>query len=185
MSRLAHVCVKFLIVSLWGASCHEYASNRASLWRIVRRLTPLGHARGEVASLKRSPSQKQSNRCDSPTFYSCIEWRWMTLSTRKVSRCRSLNEGARPTGIGRTNRPTSEEVRTPTYPPSVSRSGAGAPRRRRGSCARASGLGIGCTTPRAQSQAVVGAACPSPQGQAGPAVPVGFGGRPGCRGLRA
>ena len=64
----------------------------------------------------------------------------MTLSTRRVIRCRILNEVMEPIGIGRTSRPASRRVRTPTYPTrSASHSGAGAPSRKRRSCASASG----------------------------------------------
>ena len=81
-------------------------------------------------------------RCGSPTYHIHKECRSMTLSTRRVSRCRILNEATAPIGIGRTPRPLSRvRTRTPTGALSGSRRRAGAPRRRRGSCARVSGLG--------------------------------------------
>ena len=77
----------------------------------------------------------------------------MTLSTRRVSRCTILNEATVPIGIGRTPRAPSRRVRSPTYPTqSASHSGAGAPSRKRRSCARASGLGTG----RAMSPSATG-----------------------------
>ena len=60
----------------------------------------------------------------------------MTLSAKSVRRCRIWNEGTRPIGTGRVTRPM-RRVRTPTHLPSTGRSGAGAPSRKRKSCARA------------------------------------------------
>ena len=81
-------------------------------------------------------------RYGSPTYHIYIEWSSMTLSTRRVSRCRISNEGTRPSGIGRVTRPM-RRGRTPRSPPSSRRRGAGAPSRKRRSCARASGPGTG------------------------------------------
>ena len=71
-----------------------------------------------------------------------MECRSMTLSTRRVSRCRILNERTWPIGIGWATRPM-KRGRTPTYLPSTGHGGAGAPSRKRRSCARASGPGTG------------------------------------------
>ena len=57
------------------------------------------------------------------TFPIYMECRSMTLSTRRVSRCRILNEATVPIGIGRTSRPPRRRVPSAMYPPSASRSG--------------------------------------------------------------
>ena len=66
----------------------------------------------------------------------------MILSMRRVNRCRILNEGTWPIGIGRATR-AMKRGRAPTYLPSPGPGGAGAPSKKRGSCARASDPGTG------------------------------------------
>ena len=81
-------------------------------------------------------------RCGTPTYHICEEWSLMTLSMRRVNRCRILNEGTWPNGIGRATGPM-KRGRAPTYLASPGPGGAGAPSTKRGSCARASGPGTG------------------------------------------
>ena len=83
-----------------------------------------------------------SKRCGSPTYPIYEKCGLLTLSPRRVSRCRIWNEGTRPLGIGRATRPM-KRGRTPRCPPSTGHGGAGAPSRKRRSCARASGRGTG------------------------------------------
>ena len=81
-------------------------------------------------------------RCERTTYPIVKECGFLTLWPRRVSRCRILSEATAPIGIGRTRRPLSR-ARTRKHPLSCGRGSAGAPMRRRGSCARASGLGNG------------------------------------------
>ena len=88
-----------------------------------------------------------------PTFLSMRQSHGMTLFTRRVGRCRILNEVPPPMGIG-----SGRASRARTSLQRVGRAGVGALRRRLGSCARASCRGSRrWSNPRAHAAPAVAA----------------------------